>query len=348
MKKSVIILLHIGYWVLYLILVLFFIQVMRWNSSPKPAVSHILFFSGGSIFVFLPGLTGFYSFYLIIFPRFLSRKKIAALFFSGIIFSIGCALVTMFVMSVSFDTKFSLMQPVEVTFMIIFMSLLALVHGVIGLVMKGFITWFGDIKLKEDLNKKNYETELALIKSQINPHFLFNTINNIDVLIEKDARKASAYLNKLSDMMRFMLYETKAEEIPLEKELAYIEKYIELQKIRTSNPKYVNYSVQGDMYGKMIAPMIFFPFVENAFKHVENKKKQNAINIHIAMENGKIVFECKNSYDNIVQVKPGQSGLGNELIKKRLMLLYPSKHSLEVNKENLSYVVKLIISENED
>ncbi|HLK27692.1 MAG TPA: histidine kinase [Puia sp.] len=343
MKKSVVILLHIGYWILYLILVLFFIQAMRWNSSPKPALIHILFFSQASVFAFLPGLIGFYSFYLILFPLFLSRKKIAALFFSGIALSIGCALVTIFILSILFDTNFHLMQSVEVTAMIIFMSLLALVHGVIGLVMKGFIAWFGDIKLKEELNRKNYETELALVKSQINPHFLFNTINNIDVLIEKNAEQASVYLNKLSDIMRFMLYETKAEEIPLEKELAYIHKYIELQKIRTTNPNYVNYSVEGNAYGKMIAPMIFIPFVENAFKHAENKKIENAISIHILIEEKKIVFQCKNNYDDVGQMKSEQSGLGNELIKKRLMLLYPEKHTLEISKDNLSYLVKLSI-----
>jgi sensor histidine kinase YesM len=346
MKKSIVILFHIGYWVLYLILVLFFFQVMRLNSPHKPALSQI-FFSQASVFAFLPGLLGFYSFYLILFPRFLSRKKFIALFSIGIAFCFVSSLVTMILLSALFNAKWYMLDYGQIIGMIIFLSLLTLVHGTIGLVLKGFITWFGDIKLKEELNKKNYETELALIKSQINPHFLFNTINNIDVLIEKNAAQASAYLNKLSDIMRFMLYETKAEKIPIENELAYIEKYIELQKIRTSNPKYVSYSVEGNLYGKMIAPMILIPFVENAFKHAENKKMENAIGISIAIEPDKITFQCKNNDDQVVQFKAEQSGLGNELIKKRLMLLYPDKHVLEINKENLSYQVKLIIDTNE-
>jgi LytS/YehU family sensor histidine kinase len=215
-----------------------------------------------------------------------------------------------------------------------------------GLVLQGFISWYADIKLKEALSKKNHEMELALVKSQINPHFLFNTINNIDVLIQKDAVKASAYLNKLSDIMRFMLYETKTEKIPLAQELEYIEKYIDLQKIRTSNLNYVNYNLQGDAGSLMIAPILFIPFIENAFKHSENKKIDNAININVVIENGKIIFDCENSYSTDTQTKLGHSGLGNELIQKRLNLLYPEKHTLAISDENKIYKVKLIINGN--
>jgi two-component system, LytTR family, sensor kinase len=224
------------------------------------------------------------------------------------------------------------------------MSLNTLACGIIGLIIKGFIISYGDIKLKEDLNKKNYETELALIKSQINPHFLFNTINNIDVLIEKDAAKASAYLNKLSDIMRFMLYETKTEKIPFEKELLYIEKYIDLQKIRTSNEKFINYSLIGEPGDLLIVPMLFIPFIENAFKHSENKRIENAIKIKIIIEKGRIIFDCENNYSENVQVLTDQGGLGNEIIRKRLKLLYPDKHILDITDQNNEYHVKLTIN----
>lgn len=144
--------------------------------------------------------------------------------------------------------------------------------------------------------------------------------------------------------MRFMLYETKAEKIPLKQELSYIEKYIDLQKIRTSNPSYINYSAQGDSDNLMIAPMLFIPFIENAFKHAENKKTDNAINIKISAEKDTITFECENAYSTDTQTKLGHSGLGNELIQKRLMLLYPNKHTLNVTDENNTYKVKLTIS----
>jgi LytS/YehU family sensor histidine kinase len=210
--------------------------------------------------------------------------------------------------------------------------------------MRGFITSYGDIHLKEELNRKNYEMELALMKAQINPHFLFNTINNIDVLIQKDATKASAYLNKLSDMMRFMLYETKTEKIALAKELHYIEQYIELQKIRTSNPNYIKYEVTGESDNLVIEPMLFIPFIENAFKHAENKRIENAIHISIAIQKQSIRFECENAYSDEPQLKPEHGGLGNDLIERRLALLYPDKHSFTTTNKNGLYKVILVIS----
>jgi LytS/YehU family sensor histidine kinase len=223
------------------------------------------------------------------------------------------------------------------------MSILALIHGMIALVMKGFINWYGDIKIKKELQQKNFETELALVKSQLSPHFLFNTINNIDVLITKDPVQASAYLNKLSDIMRFMLYETKTELIPLQKELAYIDKYIDLQKIRTANPDFIQYSAAGIIGSWTIAPMLFVPFIENAFKHALNKKDSAGIIIRINTNEKAIHFYCENKFSEnpLAGYEPG--GLGNGLIKKRLALLYPGKHTLLTKKENNIFTVDLTI-----
>jgi LytS/YehU family sensor histidine kinase len=223
------------------------------------------------------------------------------------------------------------------------MSLIALISGILALVLKGFITWVDEIKLKEELKQKNHETEMALVKAQLDPHFLFNTLNNIDVLLIDDATIASTYLNKLSDILRFMLYETKTETILLEKEIEYIEKYIELQKIRTSNLNYINFQVTGSPGIKTIAPMVFIQFIENAFKHTTNKKIDHAINVQIFIEKETIRFICKNKFDSNRKLKLESSGLGNELIQRRLNLIYPEKHTLElINHCNL-YTVNLTI-----
>ncbi|MBL4706934.1 MAG: histidine kinase, partial [Flavobacteriales bacterium] len=184
---------------------------------------------------------------------------------------------------------------------------------------------------------------MALVKSQLDSHFLFNTINNIDVLIIKNAEEASDYLNKLSDIMRFMLFETKTEEIDLNKEIEYIEKYIELQKIRTSNSNYINYSVAGTPKDRSIAPMIFIPFIENAFKHTTNKKLKNAIDITIMIGQNFVRLECINKIDPNRKLTQESNGLGNELIKKRLNLIYPEQHNLEVSNQNNVYSVFLTI-----
>lgn len=350
MKKSVVALLHFGYWMMYLFLLLLLLlflmapQLMTKRPVVFPYIASFQFLFSFAIF---PASISFYIFYRILYAKFLSKKRIGLLFLSGILTSIGSGILGIVMMAI---IAFLKMGPgvfndgwSSATTITIIIAFNALANGIVGLVMKGFITSYGDIKLKEDLNKKNYEMELALIKSQINPHFLFNTINNIDVLIEKDAVKASSYLNKLSDIMRFMLYETKTEKIALEKELTYIEKYIDLQKIRTSNINYINYSVEGDSTNLMIAPMLFIPFIENAFKHTENKKVENAINIKVTIEQELIIFECENKYSENNQTKLDQSGLGNELIRKRLTLLYPDKHKLNVTDKDGTYKVKLTL-----
>lgn len=227
---------------------------------------------------------------------------------------------------------------------IIVMTLIGAVCGIVALVIKGFITWFNEIKLKEALKEKTYEMEMALIKSQLDPHLLFNTINNIDALILTDTVAASDYLNKLSDIMRFMLYETKPEQILLSKEIEYIEKYIALQKIRTANKDYVRFTITGNVGSKKIAPMIFIPFIENAFKHTNNKKLENAISIDICVKAQQIQFRCENKFDSKPSARQPDSGLGNELIQKRLNLVYPGKHALEVNKTDDLYSVNLTIS----
>ena len=175
------------------------------------------------------------------------------------------------------------------------------------------------------------------------PAFLFNTINNIDVLIAQDAVRASAYLNKLSDIMRFMLYESKAELIPLQKELDYIEKYISLQRIRTANPDYIIYEVIGHAGCRTIPPMLLIPFIENAFKHSIPQKSGNAIRVTVLIEGGRLVFECVNSQAVSPATGIEHSGLGKELIEKRLRLLYDNQHQMQIEDDAGIYKVTLTI-----
>lgn len=339
MKKSVVVLLHVGYWLMYMFLLVMLIAALNQGKLP---IGFILFRNPASIAAFVPACIGFYSFYFILFEKFLAKKKILNFSLAILLVCIISPIVTEAILYSSYsqvDGSFN-----TIFFAGLFISFLTLINGILGLVMKGFITWYDDIKVKMELNKKNYEMELALIKNQINPHFLFNTINNIDILIQKDAVKASEYLNKLSDIMRFMLYETKANKIELSTELTYIEKYIELQKIRSSNPAYVNYVLEGNADNLLIEPMLFIPFIENAFKHTENKSLENAITIKIAIKKEMIIFECENKFTVNSQDNSEQNGLGNGLIEKRLQLLYPNNHILEITTKNNIYKVKLTLN----
>lgn len=338
MKKYIVVLLHLGYWLMYSFLILMLLTALNHG---RAYVGFVLFKSPGGIAAFVPAIIGFYTFYGFLFAKFLAKKRIIRLFISIVVIILVAAIITELIMYSGYRVDRSLNTMFYAG---LFLAFIALVNGIIGLVIKGFITWYGDIKVKVELNKKNYEMELALMKAQINPHFLFNTINNIDMLIQKDAGKASEYLNKLSDIMRFMLYETKTERITLEKELSYIEKYVELQKIRTTNLNYVKYEVKGSAGNLLIEPMLFIPFIENAFKHTENKKVENAIKICFVIEKDKIKFECENAYLADTPLKPEHSGLGNDLIQRRLVLLYPGKHTFEVINKNGIYKVNLLLS----
>jgi two-component system LytT family sensor kinase len=221
--------------------------------------------------------------------------------------------------------------------------LLALINGTPATISRGFMTWYADIHVKETLANKTLRTELALLKAQINPHFLFNTLNNIDILIEHDALKASAYLNKLSDLLRFVLYETQADLIPLTQELDYIRKYIDLQKIRTTNDQYVTLQLEGETDGVLIAPMLFVPYLENAFKYATNKKVSHAIRIQILIDEAQIRFQCVNIVDPGKTGLDTPGGLGNDLIRQRLTLLYQDHYTLTIQATENEYRVNLLL-----
>lgn len=339
MKKSVIILLHVLFWDSLLALLILFGKVsMHLNEGLTAGYLSKVMLG----FVIVPAVVSFYLFYFYGFNKFLKKRRILPLILMGIGMSLLAALDGAIILSVIFDSNFMFADGwYSFTGELIMMELIALFAGLAGLILRVFIEWYGDLKVKEELTRKNHETELALVKSQLDPHFLFNTINNIDVLIKKDGDRASEYLNKLSDIMRFMLYETKTDEIALVDELKYIEKYLELQRIRTSNPDYVKYTFTGDENGVKVAPMLFIPFIENAFKHATNKKTQNAIRISVDSNASGVTFECVNHYSGEGQLKPDEGGVGMELIRKRLQLMYPEMHELSIDKSDELYSVTL-------
>ena len=352
MKKSFVVLIHIGFWACYFILIVIMLGVYYRSSNAAGNQETRIVNALKSIFLFafIPSVISYFLYYFILFPKYLQQKKIFLSIIYGLLISTGAAiagyiLLRYFIESgriMDMDKGGKNGRSTAVTVLFV-MTFIGLICGIVALVIKGFITWVNEIKMKEMLKEKNHEMEMALIKSQLDPHLLFNTINNIDALILKDAVRASEYLNKLSDIMRFMLYETKTDKIFLSREIEYIEKYIALQKIRTANEHYVQFGLTGIMGNKLIAPMVFIPFIENAFKHTNNKKLENAIAVNIIISDKTIDLVCENRFDSKYSVRQPDSGLGNELIKKRLTLIYAGRHTLEVRKENELYSVHLTI-----
>jgi two-component system, LytTR family, sensor kinase len=348
MSKSVLALIHIGYWLLYLLLMLLFFIFMKIGVEPGKGIfednKYYIFFGA---FTVVPAVFGFYTFYTVLFSRFLSRKKILLLFLMGFLtayVSGFIGVIVMFLLSWANLGLPAMTKEWTPAFELsIVTGFIALLNGGMGLIIRGFIRWYIELKWKEELSKKNFETELALVKSQLDPHFLFNTINNIDVLIGKNADQASAYLNKLSEMMRFMLYETKTDVIPLQKELDYLQRYIDLQKIRHADPEFVSFDSTGEAENLEIAPMILIPLVENAFKYADGVRGKAAIVIQIRIEGEDLYFNCSNRY---LSVRPQTrfGGLGNNLMAKRLELLYPQNARLQFSDDGVHYAVNLDIN----
>ena len=205
--------------------------------------------------------------------------------------------------------------------------------------------WYKNQKLKAELKEKNKSSELALLRTQINPHFLFNTLNNIDTLIGTDTEKASDAVIKLSEIMRFVLYEVNSDSIALEKEIDYLESYISLQSLRMRNKYFVSFENKTqNCRGLTIAPMIFIPFVENAFKHGLKNIVAPGIEIFLDCNDGCINFEVINRFSELdEQNKDKTKGIGIENAKRRLELLYPKTHNLEITKHKGVFKVKLKI-----
>jgi len=331
MKKSIVVLLHIGYWLMYLSLFGFMYFISHVITGRGiffvEDVWAILFF------VFLTGIMSFYTHYFWLTSRFLGKKKFLLYTVLGIVVSITAGLISTLLANVGIYSLVSVIPEMkEQISLLTGFAFLALINGMLGTIIRGFITWYSEIRVKDLLEKKNLQMELSLLKARLDPHFLFNTLNNIDILIEEDANAASMYLQKLSGIMRFVLYETPLERVALAKELDYIEKYIELQKIRTLNEQYIHMSITGCADDLLIAPMLFIPFIENAFKHVTNKKIKDAITIRIEITEDEIYFVCMNVFDRAIYPASDKSGLGLTLIRQRLELLYKGHYRLEIQK----------------
>ena len=193
-------------------------------------------------------------------------------------------------------------------------------------------------KLKSD----KLEAELMLLKNQINPHFFFNTLNNLYSLIKKDADAAQDYVLKLSDLMRFTIYDSGKESVKLKDEIDYLINFIDLQTARYHKNIDINFEKSINNSDSSIAPLLFINLLENAFKHGVEKATENAfVHIKLIEDDKKISFTVKNNYD--IEESSENIGIGLKNLKDRLNLLYPNKHQLFDNIEENSYSTTLEI-----
>jgi len=198
-------------------------------------------------------------------------------------------------------------------------------------------------RLREAENER-LSAQIASLKSQINPHFLFNTLNNIYATAIDTSPKAADMIDKLSEMMRYTMKETQRDLVPLEDEINYINNFIELQKLRLDKSVKIECDILKEVPLLQIAPMLLIPFIENAFKHGVNSEQKSHIKIEISMNNNDFQLIATNNKVNIQREISERSGLGIENTKHRLNLIYPSKHLLVINDTEKQFTVTLYIN----
>lgn len=337
MKKSLEIVSNLTFWIIITYLFYYDYSTRLGLSFDKnfgmfhiPNLAFVLFFS------LIGPIINFYLFYFIFVPRLLVVKKFLLFISFAIISSV----------LIGYSLRLTVGGNGAPLSKFIFLTTMALFWGIIGGAIKGIFLWIDSVAERKEFEKKHLESKnaLLLLQAQINPHFLFNSLNNIDILIEETPKIASEYLKKLSDILRYVLYETRGDETDLTKEIVQIESYIDLQKIRTDNQHYVNFKIRGELKDQKIAPMIFIPFIENAFKHSKNKTIENAIDIEFEIQGNKVKMVCRNYFEsNHLEVIKNE-GLGNETIKQRLNLLYPNNHELNIEKTEHWFTVTVMIN----
>ena len=215
-------------------------------------------------------------------------------------------------------------------------------HGISVLVI-GFDTglqisvkWAHSEQLRIQAEKDNVENQLAFLRNQVSPHFFMNTLNNIHSLIDIDTTEAKESIIKLSKLMRHLLYDSEVEQIPLKKEIEFIQNYVELMKLRYSDKVQIDLQLPGQLPDKSIPPLLYTSFVENAFKHGISYQESSFITIAFFIEAENLVFEIKNSNPGIKREEES-SGIGIENSRKRLDLIYGNRYTLEIRMGKMSF-----------
>lgn len=277
--------------------------------------------------------------YFICLPRFLAHKNIARYLFE---FSVPFAALVFLTVQVKrfqnpgigyfYSQKFAVQLVVGSLFIVIFIALLKFMEG-----------WFELEARKKALENEKLNAELRFLKAQINPHFLFNTLNNLYALAFAQSPNTTEVIAKLSQMMRYMIYDSNHPKVPLSKEIEYMENYISLEKLRLNEQIPIDFTIEGDPKTIQVVPLILITFLENAFKHgVSNNTKDGWIRIKIVLTGQKLVYTIENSKLREEQHEP--SGIGLQNVRRRLELSYADHYALDIHDEQKRFAVRLEIN----
>tara|TARA_R110002050_G_scaffold300364_1_gene469433 strand:+ start:43195 stop:44268 length:1074 start_codon:yes stop_codon:yes gene_type:complete len=211
---------------------------------------------------------------------------------------------------------------------------------VAGIAFRVYGEWNKNERTKKEIESQKFSTELHFLKHQLSPHFLFNSLNSIYSLTTKKSNDAPEAIITLSELMRYMLYETNSEFVSLSKELEYVQNYLKLQRLRIANNKDVTLNIHGSIRNQKIRPLLFISFIENAFKYGTDFKGHTEVKIEIDINAEDLKFSCINIIGNRKTDKDS-SGIGLHNTKERLEFLYPQKHELIIEEKDNRFIVNL-------
>ncbi|MVN92466.1 sensor histidine kinase [Mucilaginibacter aquatilis] len=333
MKKSWQIFWHFFFW----ISMISFFMFIAHNNSKIATVNLLVTFVGyGAINIGL-----FYLNYLAFIPKFLDKKNYGKYVLYVLLAVVVVGFFKYGVGWIFHEYILTGRNGKTINFASYYTSALftSIIFILLSLLLHFTVDWFLNERIQRDLENQRLTAELALLKSQINPHFLFNSLNSIYSLAYQRADNTPDAILKLSEIMRYMLYECNDNKVDLAKEVQYLQNYIDLQKIRFGEKCYVNFDIDGIISKQQIVPLLLISFIENAFKHGVANDPASPILLKISVDEGSLHFYMHNKKHLLNRDAAGGIGLVN--VKRRLKLLYPGQYHLNISDINDTYTCEL-------
>jgi two-component system LytT family sensor kinase len=335
--KAISIIIQILVWTGVLLLPLIFVPHPPPHHQPKPEGPH--YFEIISNFTLL--IVFYYLNYYLLIPKLYLKRKTTTYIFS-VIGSLVIITLISHIINYSFNIQYvDKFRPRPLLFGPSILFFIVVLFVSLGLRINA--EWKRAEKEKIKIEKEKLNAELSYLKAQVNPHFLFNTLNIIYTLATMKSDQTAEAVMKLSKLMRYVIIDVQEQFVPIEKEIGYIENFIELHRLRLAKNNQINVHISGNQEGLQISPFILIPFVENAFKHGTSAIEPMIIDITIALTNNELHFSIKNDKLNINQQSYDSTGVGNENTMKRLELIYKKNYTLQITETDKTFEVELNI-----
>jgi two-component system, LytTR family, sensor kinase len=336
-KKRFRIPLHILFWVSYL----FVFSVMSSLNFPDLPLEKVMFRT--AIFSLPIDITATYFTIYFLMPKFLYSRRYPEFILSFIFSAAFFILLTQISMYYLYTPKYYPELAYKQSFWkfpYYYFTVATYSIVILAAAIKLAKRWVTSKDRESELEMHSLKSELSMLKLQISPHFLFNTLNNIDSLILNDREKASEAVIKLSEIMRYMLYESQQPSVPLEREIQYLQNLIELQQLRLTKKDFIEMNISGVTDNKNVPALLFVPFIENAIKHCDKNVDSPGIVINMNIHEKGLIFDMFN-FIPASKITDSEGGIGLNNIRRRLELLYPGKHKLEINNDEHKFEIYL-------